>query len=459
MDGTILQAIVSNVYAVLIVVLFFGLSVFVHEFGHFLAAKLCGLVVDVFSIGFGPALWKKTIGSLVLRVGIIPLGGYVVLPQLDPTGMESVQEGEGQDKVPRKLPKIAVWKKITVSLAGAAGNIVFAFLLAWIVYAADRHPMGLEGAVVGGVETNTVAYAGGLRAGDIVLSANGQSVKTWNDLVQICSLDESVELRVRRADGVEAGMTLLTSTNANLFNIRMLEGVEAGSVCRVGRVRPDSMAQQAGVAMGDVIKSFNGQVVAGRGHLIDMVQGREGQPTAMTVERKGARVELTVTPARDPDDNQIRMGIEFASPTGTPLEQITQDVTGIFRLLKALVTPKQAGNAAKGIGGPVSIFTAFWLYAKFNLFLMLIGFARFLNINLAILNLLPIPVLDGGHIVFALYEGITRRAPSEKVMRFLINFFAIVLISLIVLLTFRDLKLIRKVMGMMKDAPAAGAKP
>jgi regulator of sigma E protease len=457
MDGTMLQAIFTNVYAVVIVIFFFGLSVFVHEFGHFIAARLCGMVVDVFSIGFGPALWKKKMGDLELRVGWIPLGGYVMLPQLDPSGMETVQGEDG--KPPRKLPKMAVWKKIVVSISGAAGNIVFAFLLAWIVYASERHPTaGLEGAIVGGVQTNTVAYAGGLRAGDTVISANDHTVATWSDLIQIGSVNETLALRVKRADGAMTDMTLQTSTNANPFNIRMLEGVEPGSVCKVGLVVPGSMAEKAGLQSGDIIKAFDGQAVASRGHLIDRVQERDGQASAITVERKGALVDLTVTPVKDPDTGRIRMGIEFASMNGTPWQQIKQDATGIIRMLKSLVTPKEAGDAAKGIGGPLSIFSGMFMYAKVS-FLLLIWFARFINVNLAILNLLPIPVLDGGHVVFALYEGIARRPPGEKVVRYLINFFAIVLIGLVVLLTFRDLKIVRKLKHLMDNPPAAGAKP
>ena len=457
-----MSAIFTNIYALAAVVIFFGFSVFVHEFGHFLAARLCGLVVDVFSIGFGPALWKRQIGNLTLKIGAIPFGGYVALPQLDPSGMDSVQ-GEGEDAKPRHLPRVAVWKKIVVSIAGAAGNLVFAFVLAWIIYLGGKPSMpGLEGAVVGLVETNTVAYAGGLRAGDTVLAVNGHDVKTWNDFVQICSLDEKVDLRVRHADGVEGAMTLVTSTNANAFQIRMLDGVEQGSVCRVGMVESGSMAEKAGIKPGDIIKSFNGQVVAGRGHLTMMVQDRDGLPTPLTVERNGKLLDLTVTPVKDLEHKMIRMGIQFGSAITTPLEQIRQDATSVLRILKALITPKQAGNAARSIGGPVLIFTSLWFYAKAGFLLMLLEFVRLINVNLAILNLLPIPVLDGGHVVFALWEGITRRPPGEKVVRVLINFFAVLLIGLIVLISFRDLKVVRLLARLMhadKTPAAAPAAP
>ncbi len=455
MDGITIKAIFSNVYAVVAVILLFGVSVFVHEFGHFLAARLCGMVVDVFSIGFGPAIWKRRVGGVLLKIGCIPFGGYVALPQLDPSGMDAVQ-GDG-DQASRTLPRPAVWKKIAVSVAGAGGNLALALLLAWIVYAADKPMMpGQDGAVVGYVETNTVAYAEGLRPGDTVIEANGHSVSTWNELVQVCSLSEIVELKVRRPDGNDASMTLATSTNANVFEIRMLEGVEQGSVCKVGLVAAGSMAEQAGVQPGDIIKTFNGAIVAGRGHLIAMVQAREGQATPMTVERNGGTLGLNVTPVRDPEHNMVRMGIVFDAMVQTPLEQIKQDATGVLRFLKALVTPKQSGHAAKSVGGPVSIFVAFWLYAKAGILLVL-GFARFLNVNLAILNLLPIPVLDGGHILFSLYEGIFRRPVGERVVNALINGFAVLLISLMVFLSFRDLKIWSRFAGLIKEAPSADA--
>jgi regulator of sigma E protease len=160
----------------------------------------------------------------------------------------------------------------------------------------------------------------------------------------------------------------------------------------------------------------------------------------------------------DPDHKRVLIGIEFDAMTATPLEQIRQDAASVFRILKALVTPDQAANAAKGIGGPVAIFGMFWIYAKAS-FLLVLGFARYINVNLAILNLLPIPVLDGGHILFALWQGIARRKPNETFIRILINAFAIVLITLIVFLSFRDLKIWRKVSKMMAREPVPAAAP
>jgi len=309
---------------------------------------------------------------------------------------------------------------------------------------------------VGHVETNTVAYAGGLRPGDTVLEANGHSIRDWNELVQVCSLGETVDLRVRRPDGSVAAMVLTTTMRANVFEIRMLEGVEQGSVCKVGLVAAGSMAEQAGLLPGDIIKTFHGVIVAGRGHLIVLVQSREGQATTMTVERNGETLELNVTPVLDPEHRMVRIGIVFDAMVQTPLEQIQRDATGVLRFLKALVTPRQAGHAAKSVGGPVSIFVAFWLYAKAGLLLVL-GFARFLNVNLAILNLLPIPVLDGGHILFSLYEGIFRRPVGERVVNALINAFAALLIGLMVFLSFRDLKIWNRFSGLLRESARAEA--
>jgi regulator of sigma E protease len=187
------------------------------------------------------------------------------------------------------------------------------------------------------------------------------------------------------------------------------------------------------------------------------------------VLRGGEELVLTVTPELNEKARRLMVGVVLGGSIGVgllndplgiqvadiimpwmqekePLAQLRSDAMGIFRLLKALVTPKSSKNVAGGLGGPVAIFATLWVAIKLG-FLNAIGFLRFLNINLAILNLLPIPVLDGGHIVFATWEGITRRKVHPRVVAVLVNVFAVLLICAFVLLTVKDVGQVRKWFG------------
>ena len=148
----------DGIYRIFLVLVLFGLSIFVHELGHFLLARRLGLVVQVFSIGLGPAIWRWRRGGITYKIGLIPFGGYVSLPQLDPAGMAAIQgkAGEGGNEAPLEaeppLPWMPPWKKVVVSVAGAAGNIVLAFILAWAVYLVGRHAgqRGIHGDLAAG---------------------------------------------------------------------------------------------------------------------------------------------------------------------------------------------------------------------------------------------------------------------------------------------------------------------
>lgn len=439
-------------YIVLVVVLLFSLSIFVHEFGHYLAARLCGLVVETFSLGFGPALWKRKVKGITYKIGCIPVGGYVALPQLDPAGMQAVQgrsEGEAAPtEAPAVLPAIAPWKKIVVSLAGAAGNVLFAALLAWIVFAfRGTLPLNQNGTQIGEVEPQSQAYQAGLRPGDTIQTINGSPVATWQETLQFAALHDRLTLRVRPPDGgAEREVTVETRPDPT-FGIPTIPGVEAGRVCQVNQVVEGSTADRAGIKPGDIIRSFAGRRIATGSQLIEQVQGAEGQEVEIILLRDRNLLNLKVTPVRDDAHGMIRIGIVFdqrsadlmlETLTLSPLAQLKYDAQAIVRILKALVTPKQAGKAARGMGGFVSIFAAFWIYTQAGI-LIALGFTRFLNVNLAILNLLPIPVLDGGHVVFSVWEWVTGRPVHEKVAGWLVNIFAGLLIFAMVLLTWQDI--------------------
>jgi regulator of sigma E protease len=440
---------------ILAVVFLFGMTVLVHELGHFLVARALGLVVDVFSIGFGPALWKRKVGSVTYKIGCIPFGGYVALPQLDPTGMALVQGGAeskatdaaGGDakpaEPPRSIPPIAPWKRILVSVAGAAGNIVFAFLIAWVVFVVGKPASPEErNATVGFVDEASVAYAAGLRVGDEVLTVNGYPVRNWVDFRLECVRYKEVRLAVRRG---AATNVVEVATEKGVLGALQVAGVDGRSLCMVAQTDAGMAADVAGIRRGDIIVELDGQEVISRSQLIDLVARREGRTVPIRVRRGSEHVTSHVTPAMDPARKQVRIGVHFSqldyeldqiAHPGT-WEQVRSHATAIVRMLDALTTRGQAKAASEAVGGPVAILIGYWFIARASLMLA-VWFTGFLNVNLAILNLLPIPVLDGGHVVFSALEWILRRPLNARIVNAVTNAFAVLIIALAVLLTTRD---------------------
>ena len=357
--------ILYTTLAIIACILLFSLAVFIHEFGHFLAARKLGMKVDVFSIGFGPAIWKKTVNGIEYRISWIPFGGYVALPDLDPEGTKGLegQSGKGKDKEPSEpSPEIEPWKKIVVAFMGPFGNIVLAVVLAFALAAIPGVRFGEMLADIGEVPEDGPAAAAGMKAGDRVTSVNGHAVRTWTDM--------------------------------------------------------QTEVQLAG-----------------------------GKTVPFIVMRDGADVTLSVTPKRDEASGAwyilaISKSNDCARaaawmPSRNPFKQLAWDAMSIGRVLKALVTPREAKAAAKALGGPVMIAEGLYNQVRRNVW-DAFGFLRFLCINLAILNLLPIPVLDGGLILFALYELLTRRKVPRKLVDGLSKVFMYLFLGLMLLLVYRD---------------------
>ena len=357
-----------TVLAIIACILLFSFAIFIHEFGHFLAAKLLGFRVDTFSIGFGPALWKKTWKGVEYRISAIPFGGYVALPQLDPAGTAGVQgsqtEGEVEDDEPddAPIPPMANWKKIVVAFAGPFGNLVLAVVLAFALSAVPSARFGKLSAEIGDLVQDGPAAKGGMQVGDRVLSVNGNAVKTWPDL--------------------------LTEV----------------------------------------------QIVG------------EKQAAEFVVDRGGTNVVLSITPQRDEvtggclimaysTTNSVKTAAWM--PDRSPWQQLAWDAGSMGRVLKALVTPKESKAAAKSLGGPVMIAEGLYHQVRRDGW-DAIGFLRFLNVNLAVLNLLPIPVLDGGLILFSLIALIFRRPVPRKVVDGLSMVFMYLFLALMITLVWRD---------------------
>jgi regulator of sigma E protease len=608
-----LGSIITNATDVVALVLLFGASIFIHEFGHFYAAIKLGLVVDVFSIGFGPALWKRTFRGVVYKICVFPLGGYVALPQLDPAGMEKIQgeqEDDGEVEQVRELPEVAPWKRIVVSVAGPLGNVLFAIVLALVIYWSPGAITYKGAPVVDAVELGSAAELAGLQAGDEIYRVNGKRVDTWYAFGMEAFLngtEEPLELEVRsgrerrilqapvvkRADGLPgieglvprsipcvlrdvdpggmagvAGLLpgdivqrvgdmdirssddFLPAVEAHLGGVVPVEvvrgsdqlvvqveplrspvsvvqliegrvghaaGLEVGdrlvaldgapvtsdvafmeslyrqlgavlpleverngkrmtltlsmapAACLFEAVTEKSPAAEAGLWVGDQVVSVDGEPVRYPSEFAELVSGSGGKPLQLKILRGETVLEVEVTPTFDKKRDRLLIGVMLGGPVGVglandplgikvadivmpwmqekePLQQLRSDAMGIVRLLGALVDRREARHAAGGLGGPVAIIATLWVAIKLG-FLNAVGFLRFLNVNLAMLNLLPIPVLDGGHIIFATWEWVTRRKVHPRVVAILVNAFAILLIGAFLFLTVRDVSNLSRLFG------------
>ncbi len=469
---------------ILAMLLLFSASIFVHELGHFLAARAFGMVADVFSIGMGPALWKRKVGATTYKIGWIPFGGYVALPQMDPNsfleGKEGIQESgariQNGDPPPqtggcsdrddssscdyslqstvsglspsRALPRVSPWKKIIVSVAGAFGNVVFAFALATVVWLVGK-PSSLQerSAVVGYVATNSPALALGLAPGDELVAVDGQPVANWQQVVEKTALGPArdVVLRYRPAGGA-GEREISVTTEKTPMGVWMLPGIDGVDPCHVASVYPNSGAETAGLQPGDQLLRFDGHDVYSRAHLSQLVEAAAGRPALLEFRRDGEILSAEVQSAYDEKLDRHLIGIQFnvladldyaALSHPTPWAQVKGHARSIFDFLRALVTPATSGAAAEAVGGPVLILMMLWLMLKSS-FILAVWFTGFLNVNLAIINLLPLPLLDGGHVVMNLWAGITRRPASPRLINALANAFAVLFIALFLTLTFRD---------------------
>lgn len=453
----LLVKILSIILGIVLLILFFSFTIFIHEFGHFIAGKIFGLKAPVFSIGFGPCLWKKTIKGTEFRISAIPLGGFVSLPELDPTGMELIQ-GDGETKIENVKPAIW-WKRIIVAAAGPFGNVLFAILLSWIVYASysNSRPQDVpeevrliqNGVVVAFVEPDTPEAESGLRVGDVIHEVNDRQVEIFAEFLQeVHTRSENGFATVcvsNMLDGAEACLRIPVEKGKD-DKFYSIKNVFFAHNLIIKSVMPDSPAQEAGIKGGDYLFECNGKHLLSSKDINDAVE--QGGVLNFKLFRNGSFVDVQVEPKFNNEYNRFMIGIQYDMSAYNvrpwmkyrkPWDQIKGDSEGIFRILGSLFAPTKKGEAARtvnALGGPISIFTMMWL--TLGNFVSFLAFVRFLNINLAILNLLPIPILDGGHIIFALWRGIFQKELSEKVITWLCNAFALLLIVFFIFISCKD---------------------
>ncbi|HTS17075.1 MAG TPA: RIP metalloprotease RseP [Verrucomicrobiae bacterium] len=434
-----ISLVATVVYPTFLVLFFFGLTIFIHELGHFLVAKWRGMKIERFSVGFGPKIWGYTKDGVDYRISWFPFGGYVALPQMSP--METI-EGETDSKA-EDLPYVPPRFKFEVALAGPIMNVLLAALMAGILWYAGM-PTNL--AVVGWVDSGSPEELAGIRPGDRIVQVNDQKVKTWSDFMEIVafSREPSVKVVVNRG-GQQKEFLLETKLNEQ-FGVKMLEHLWPRGHPFAQGVLADSPAERAGLKPGDQFVSIQGVPIYSSDQLRELIGKRTDQPTEIKVRRGDETLSLTVVPELNAEEKVGRIGVqlgdhmEIVRPGPTPLDQFSDVLVSMGRLVKGIAHSKETGVTAKNISGPVGILTIWWLAIVSGGVREGLHIAVLLNINLAIINLLPFPILDGGHIVFAGLEAIRRKPLSARIVHATSMAFAFLLIGFMLYITFFDIQ-------------------
>ncbi len=410
-----------------------GVIIFIHELGHLLVAKLFDTRVKTFSLGFGKRLWGFERGETDYRVSLIPLGGYVAL------GGEMPEDATGD---PREFMSKPRWQRILVYLAGPAMNAVLsvAIITGLFMVGISVADFSEVDAVVGRVAEGSSAEAAGLEAADRIVAVDGQAVEDWDDLKNelMTSAEEPVELTVERDD--RTFQATVTPGTIPRYEIGDTAGIAPRILPQVHQVLPDAPAAEAGFEAGDLIVSVDGRAVAGTQEFIDYVQQRPGEEVRVDVLRDEASYTLPVTPADVDGRGQVGLQLGHASLTkqyGLSLSKAfvasvrhnVYLVEQIGVLVGKLVTGELAAKSA--LGGPIEIAAQSGAAARLG-FGYLLYFTAFISLNIGLLNLLPIPVLDGGQIVILVIESTIRRDLSLR-LKELITQVGFVLIMLLML--------------------------
>ncbi len=397
-------------YNIFAFVIGLGFLIFIHEAGHFFVAKLFGVRVLVFSFGFGKRLFGFRHGDTDYRVSIFPLGGYVRMAGDSPEENVPANPDEFLSK-----PK---WQRFLILFAGPFMNIVIA-----IAFVATLSMIGTEQfiikPVIGHIEPNLPAAKAGLQVGDRIVRVKGETVKEFDDVRMLVTMHGGTPLPIEYMRNGELRKTILTPDQATSeYGPIGRAGIRPMIDPIVGRVKPGSPAALAGLRPGDRLLSANGKPVS-QGYDFERVsEASKGAPIALELQRGAQRIRTTLGGTKDPED--IYRG--FIPPTTirklTLFPALKDSVSQNWRMLKYAMTAVgrmfRSEGSVKELSGPFSIARISGDMLRRGPFEFLALLAM-ISLQLGVMNLLPIPVLDGGHIMILLIEGIARRDLSLRV--------------------------------------------
>jgi len=451
--------IISTIFYFLIVI---GILVFIHELGHFMAARACGMRADVFALGIGFRLfgYNKITGfnfgklseeidlqgHTDYRICAFPIGGYVKIAGMIDESMD--KNFIKEEPKPWEYRSKPVWKRMIVITAGVIMNIVLAFLIFYTLTLIKGKTI-TETTTIGYVVKNSVASESGLTENDKIMSINGDQVYNWDEVqnkIYLDNIGNSVAFEILRNNQYikinipKEKLRDITERNIGIYPEKVMP--------QINSVISGNPAEKCGIQKGDIITEFNGEKITHSQKLVDLIKANVNKESSISWTRNGNLMTSKVTPQL-PDST---IGIEIAAKYEGPIKYVKYNVISAFP--KAAhdlyyfgfeVFFKSIAKVIKGdipfkkaIGGPVKIAQASAQSAEMG-FLSYIGFLAMLSISLAVINILPFPALDGGHFVILLIEGIFRKPVSYKVQIALQNIGFIILLAFMLFVIYNDI--------------------
>ncbi len=409
-----------------------GILVFVHEFGHFVMAKRAGVRVEKFSLGMGPKIAGFKRGDTEYVVSWLPLGGYVKMagenPDEEPTG------------APDEFQSKSVWQRAKIAVTGPLTNILLAFVVMPFVFMIGTYTEGP--AKVGYVEKGSPADRAGFKAGDVIVEINGRSISDWSKALSLIAInpETNVSVTVERQDELKTlNLRPASATELKIGSSGLVPDMPA----EVGGLKPGFPAEKAGLKVNDKILAVDGKTVYHWNQFSTLVKESNGRKLKLSIERNGKRLSVSVVPRED--SGRFVIGVEPAmrlvfqrhglfESVRLGFDKTIEFVDLTFLTLRKLLT---FNLSIKTLGGPVMIaqMSGQAAEAGISTFLSLLAM---ISISLGILNLLPIPILDGGLILFLIIEAIRKKPLSRRTMEISQSIGAAVLITLIAVVSYND---------------------